>query len=188
MSRHADPVTRFWAKVVRGAPGECWLWNGTLDEDGYGIFFPSGRKRVRAHRFAYELLVGPIPEGLVIDHVRERGCAHRNCVNPTHLEPVTDVENVLRGDSPAAQAKRAESCIRNHPLSGNNVRITKSGKRQCRTCERDRTRNRQRLRRAGLIPGAPKCSEDDCERLAAALGLCDMHYQQQAKRTERKAA
>jgi hypothetical protein len=188
VSRHADPETRFWAKVTRGAPDECWLWSGTVDEDGYGIFFPIGRKPVRAHRFAYELLVESIPPELVIDHVRARGCAHRNCVNPAHLEPVTNVENVLRGDSPAAQNARTPTCVRDHPLSGGNLRVTKAGKRQCRQCDRDRTRDRQRRRRAGLIPGAPRCSEDDCERLAAARGLCDMHYRQQSRTTRKEAA
>jgi HNH endonuclease len=190
VSRHADAETRFWAKVARGTADECWLWTGNIDEDGYGIFCPVGRKPVRAHRFVYELANGTIAPALVIDHVRARGCTHRNCVNPAHLEPVTNVENVLRGDSPAARSARALTCIRDHPLSGDNLRITRSGKRSCRQCERDRTRDRQQRRRAGLVQGAPLCSIDSCERLAAARGLCDMHYQQQSRaiRKEKEAS
>ena len=143
MSRHADSVTRFWSKTARGADSECWLWTGALDQDGYGIFHPIGRERVRAHRYAYELLIGP---------------------------------------------KRAETCVRQHPLAGVNVRVRPDGKRVCVQCERDRTRERQRLRRAGLLPGARKCSADDCERLAAARGLCDMHYRRQSRKPERTSA
>src|SRR6266496_2265386 len=90
-------VTRFWAKVDRsGGSRACWLWTGKTGRDGYGRIGLGGRGalvRVRAHRFAYELLIGPIPDGLQIDHL----CRVRHCVNPAHLEPVTQRENILRG-------------------------------------------------------------------------------------------
>ena len=85
----ATPEGRFWAKVDRS--GSCWLWLAATSH-GYGTFQSNG-KLVRAHRYAYELLVGPIPGGLVIDHL----CRTTACVNPEHLEPVTQRENLLRG-------------------------------------------------------------------------------------------
>lgn len=85
---------RFWSKVDRdGGPDCCWPWLAAR-ANGYGKFYVDGRM-VRAHRFAYELLVGPIPEGLVLDHL----CAVTFCVNPAHLEPVTQRENARRGDA-----------------------------------------------------------------------------------------
>ena len=93
--RHGDPlweppgpVERFWAMV--DASGDCWEWRGARVR-GYGTF-KVDRKQLRAHRFAYELLVGPIPPGLELDHL----CANPGCVNPAHLEPVTTAENVSR--------------------------------------------------------------------------------------------
>ncbi len=85
-----EPGERFWAKVDRS--GECWLWTGNVYRDGYGQFYVE-RRQVRAHRWAYESEVGPIPEGLVLDHL----CRVRLCVRPSHLEPVTNRENLLRG-------------------------------------------------------------------------------------------
>ena len=80
---------RFWFKVNK--TDTCWLWTGALRGDGYGKFHVK-RKWVYAHRFAYELLVGPIPDGLELDHL----CRIRNCVRPSHLEPVTHQENMQR--------------------------------------------------------------------------------------------
>lgn len=89
---------RFWEKVDTSAgPLGCWPWTASGSRDGYGQFSADGRG-VRAHRFAYELLVGPIPEGLQLDHL----CRNPGCVNPAHLEPVTGWENTMRGNTPAA--------------------------------------------------------------------------------------
>lgn len=86
-----DDPRRFWSHVDKSA--ECWLWTGAKGrEGGYGHFWVAGRK-VAAHRFAYELLVGPIPDGLVLDHL----CRETLCVRPSHLEPVTQAENTRRG-------------------------------------------------------------------------------------------
>lgn len=82
---------RFNLKVHR-SPG-CWLWQAKLNADGYGVFSISPELSVLAHRFAYEVAVGPIPDGLVTDHL----CRNRRCVNPDHLEPVTSRENTIRG-------------------------------------------------------------------------------------------
>lgn len=97
------PSERFWAKVDRTTgPDACWLWRGGLTHDGYGQFYlgrdAAGHDRaIVAHRFAYQDVVGAIPEGLDLDHVRERGCVSRACVNPSHLEPVTAADNRRRG-------------------------------------------------------------------------------------------
>jgi hypothetical protein len=88
-------VERFWDKVNKTE--ECWLWTKPDKVTGYG-YFRADNKTVTAHRFSYELLVGPIPEGLVLDHVRSRGCISKACVNPAHLEPVTQQENLRRSN------------------------------------------------------------------------------------------
>lgn len=88
----ASPEERFWAKIEKDHSTGCWEWTAYISELGYGQFKAFGAM-VRAHRFAYELLIGPIPEGLEIDHL----CQNRGCVNPDHLEPVSHIENVRRG-------------------------------------------------------------------------------------------
>jgi hypothetical protein len=92
LMRAIDPLTRY---VV--APNGCWLWQGPLYDTGYGMCSLSKRVVRHAHCVIYELLVGPVPEGMVLDHVRARGCTNRHCVNPAHLEPVTMTENTRRG-------------------------------------------------------------------------------------------
>lgn len=124
---------RFWSKVKKTET--CWLWTGGLTDTGYGQFFPSGRRQVRAHRFAYELLVGPVPEGLFLDHVKARGCRNRHCVNPAHLEPVTNRVNVLRGEGPTAVNALKSHCHRGHPYDADTY-ITPQGWRRCRICKR----------------------------------------------------
>jgi hypothetical protein len=79
---------RFANKVIFNAPNGCWLWVGARNEKGYGLYKSTGRM-VRAHRFAYETLVGPIPEGKSLDHT----CFTHECVNPKHLRPVTTKQN-----------------------------------------------------------------------------------------------
>lgn len=124
---------RFWALVQ--ITDTCWLWEGSLT-DGYGKFEPTTHIYYRAHRYAYEMIVGPIPEGLTLDHL----CRVRHCVNPSHLEPVSIGENNLRGESIAAQNARKTICKYGHPLDADNTWIVPStGFRRCRTCARRNT-------------------------------------------------
>lgn len=90
-----DDEARFWSKVEKADPGDCWLWTGVIDQAGYGRI-DLGKTNYQAHRFSYEINVGPIPEGLEIDHVHAWGCRHHHCVNPAHLEAVTGAENKRR--------------------------------------------------------------------------------------------
>src|SRR5262245_17007433 len=107
----------------------CWVWKGSLS-NGYGILTDVNGKRVRLHRFLWERLNGPVPDGFQLDHL----CRVRNCLNPDHLEVVTCRENVLRGIGPAAVNARKVICIHGHPFAGPNLRINKRGDRACRTC------------------------------------------------------
>jgi hypothetical protein len=125
------PVDRFWGSVAKVTG--CWLWQAGTTSNGYGKFRLSHRGRtVRAHRYAYELLVGPIPDGLQLDHL----CRNRVCVNPAHLEPVTARENVLRGNSQSVVTIRAGVCVHGHPRTPENLYIFPNGKTRCRTCHR----------------------------------------------------
>lgn len=163
-----DEETRFWTKVDRNGSGGCWLWTGLLGPFGYGLFSvrrgPEGSNdwhNDAAHRYAYELLVGPIPEGLTIGHLCHDTapecpggptCMHRRCVNPEHLGLQTRGENSLLGSSDAAKNARKTHCKRNHPLSGDNLYINPSGQRRCKTCHTQRQveyMERKRRREAG---------------------------------------
>jgi hypothetical protein len=131
-------VERFWPKVDKtSSPDGCWLWTAALSQAGYGAFGAervNGRNRfVHAHRFAYELLVGPIPEGLQLDHL----CRNRACCNPAHLEPVTLRENLMRGNTVAARNSIKTHCKHGHPFDLENTRIDpRTGNRACWTCRR----------------------------------------------------
>src|SRR5262245_17929513 len=108
---------RFWNHVYK-EPGEkaCWLWEGAQYSNGYGMFRVSISKKKRrflSHRYAYELLVGPIPIGLEIDHL----CRVTSCVRPDHLEPVTHRENVRRGYSWAGINSKKTECPQGHPYT-----------------------------------------------------------------------
>ena len=128
---------RFWAKVKK--TDTCWIWQahcmpyGTFREGGVG-----GGRKVLAHRWAYETLVGPIPSGLEIDHL----CRNPPCVNPAHLETVTRSVNVRRG-----LIGHQVVCRKGHPLS--EARVTPGGtKRDCRRCHNERHKRYRRERRA----------------------------------------
>lgn len=120
---------RFWGKVDGGEVAECWEWLGTRS-NGYGRFVGGGGRRVIAHRWAYESLIGPIPDGLHLDHL----CRNRACVNPWHLDPVTTQVNVRR--SPITNGNLTH-CRRGHPFDAENTYVYTSDdvrRRVCRTC------------------------------------------------------
>lgn len=139
---------RFW-RHVEITTGGCWLWTGSLSGKGYGRFHSGGRRgrSLRAHRVAYELLVGPIPDGLQLDHVTAWGCTSKACVNPAHLEPVTNRVNVLRGVGPTAQNAAKTHCFRGHPFDDENTQVRRDGHRRCRECIRQSFIQRNELRR-----------------------------------------
>jgi len=128
------------SRIDKQAEG-CWVWVGSRTADGYGRAWHAGRDW-GAHRLVYTLLVGPIPEGLHLDHVGARGCTSKACVNPAHLEPVTQAENNRRSGS--RQAHKTH-CPRGHEYSGANLYVHR-GNRYCRACHRESDRARARRR------------------------------------------
>ena len=133
----------------------CWQWTGKKTVDGYGRFMASSTPRhvVGAHRWSYSHFVGPIPEGLSLDHLchsddptceKGNNCPHRSCVNPAHLEPIPLKENIERGRHAKAGTFKHKNlpthCKRDHELAGENLLTLSDGRRQCRTCRRDRNR------------------------------------------------
>lgn len=138
-------VERFWSNVEPASLDDCWLWRGSINDRGYGLFsdFSAGRHapvRHRAHRWAYEALIGPIPDGLVLDHL----CRVRHCINPWHLDPVTPRVNVLRGDTFAAAKAAQTRCIHGHPFDDENTLVRRDGRRGCRACGRERVQRDRR--------------------------------------------
>lgn len=150
------PEDVFWSKVDKsGGLEACWAWMGSISKKGYGMFYRASDKRwLGAHRVAYELTVGRIPEGLHIDHL----CRVRNCVNPSHLEPVTPTENTLRGVGFAAQNARKTHCLEGHELAGDNIAIRPrgGGERECKTCRSERDRKYKSKQRIAC----PECDKE----------------------------
>lgn len=129
---------RYWIKVdTSGGPDACWPWLGALDRDGYGHF-----DNQTAHRSSYRLQVGPIPEGLHIDHL----CRNRACQNAKHLEAVTKRENELRG----LKGVLKTHCPSGHPCNETNTYMHR-GRRVCRVCNRAAVARYKRAH--GLVKG-----------------------------------
>ncbi len=126
---HVEVEQRFLDKIRKTA--SCWVWIGAIKDNGYGSYYDDG-KVVSAHRYSYEAFNGPIPDGFVIDHL----CRTRHCVNPDHLEAVTQRENLRRGAGFIGRQTRQTACVRGHELAGDNLYVTPSGKRQCRACRK----------------------------------------------------
>lgn len=116
-----DVLPLHFRRNITPGDGGCWLWTRSLSRDGYGWASQNNRTR-QAHRMAYEIVVGAVPEGLVLDHL----CRVRHCVNPSHLEPVTPGENLRRSElTPAGQTR----CAKGHEFSDWH------GQRRCLTCK-----------------------------------------------------
>lgn len=124
-------------------PDDCWVWQGTILKRGYGRIMRFG-KQLHAHRMVWELLVGPLPKDLVLDHL----CRNRACVNPDHLEPVPNEVNVMRGEGVCARNARKTHCPQGHAYDETNTYVHKNGRgRSCRACARTRTRERRQSAR-----------------------------------------
>jgi hypothetical protein len=119
---------RLFSRVSNLGGQGCWTWTGSHNL-GYGQIQAGARSSARVHRVAYEMLVGPIPNGLSLDHL----CRNRSCVRPSHLEPVTNRVNVLRGAGLAAANAAKTHCIRGHEFTPENTYLTRKG-RDCRIC------------------------------------------------------
>lgn len=124
----------------------CWFWQGYKTKGGYGTVYHAGRNNYLAHRWSYEHFIGPIPDGLHIDHL----CGHRDCLNPFHMEPVTLTENVLRGSGRTAVNARKTHCKHGHEFTPENTHVRAGGGRSCRTCRAEWEKNyreRREIRR-----------------------------------------
>lgn len=148
-----EDLRRSWQDRIQVMPNGCWAWTGADGGRGYG----SIRRRAsethhaatKAHRAVYEVLVGPIPEGLTLDHLCHTRnpdcpggftCPHRRCVNPAHLEPVTGRENQLRSaNAPSAINARKTHCKRGHEFTPDNIyrQPAKPNKRYCVACRKE---------------------------------------------------
>jgi hypothetical protein len=164
--KHGDPLIerkpartaeeRFWAKVDKNGPlvsarpdlGPCWVWTVSTRDNGYGQFNLHGRM-LGAHRIAYLFVKGSVPDDLQLDHLCHtydpdcpggNDCLHRRCVNPDHLEPVTQRVNLLRGQGFVAKNAAKTHCKHGHPFNSANTRLLEGGGRLCRECNRERKR------------------------------------------------
>lgn len=173
---------RFWAKVDKLGPlptnplvlGPCWMWNAYRNRNGYGMFglapvaINGVWRYVLAHRWLFEQVKGPIPTGMELDHL----CRVPACVNPDHLESVTHTENMRRAELatgsaarhgrarvaagfevPAARFQRSKThCPRGHAYDEKNTHVSRSNRRTCRACARERWREKHGSRDIKLAP------------------------------------
>lgn len=130
-AKKIDPIVRL--KLRMKVVGECWLC--PPHQGGYNTISVNGKTKL-SHRVMHELTVGPIPSDLTLDHT----CRNRNCINPKHLEIVTQKENILRGVGVTAINAKKTHCPKNHLLSGENLYISTKGRRECRICRRNQVK------------------------------------------------
>jgi len=128
---------RFWSHVDCSESSGCWIWIGYKSKRGYGKFYFE-KSWYRAHRFSYLMAHGGIDPNLTIDHL----CRNTACVNPSHLEQVTNQENIRRGGN-----SLKTHCPQGHPFSGSNLVIKNDGLRRCRICLNDQSRASKAKRR-----------------------------------------
>lgn len=132
VARRIPIEERFWSKVSMAGPDECWEWMGSRNTGGYG-WFKVGDRATGSHRVAFELTSGPIPDGLLIRH----RCDNPPCCNPAHMELGTPADNAAdRTERGRHHLAKVTHCKHGHPLSGENLYVTRKGVRQCRECVR----------------------------------------------------
>lgn len=126
-----EQLDKFWYRVEVHQPSGCWQWRGTIERWGYGQF-SLGKKagKFRAHRVAYSVLIGPVPDGMQLDHL----CRNNGCVNPDHLQVTTGRINTLRGYGTSGMNARKTHCKRGHELSGDNI-YQYGNRRSCKLCK-----------------------------------------------------
>lgn len=169
---------RFWDKVDRRDGSECWLWTAYIDASGYGRFCTGGAHGdiVLAHRYLYQMLVGPVPDLMELHHL----CGKRACVNSTHLELSSHRVNIRRGNSPAAANAKKTHCPAGHRYDNANTYIQASGGRRCMACnseankrnyeqhaprKREQNRRHYQIRRAllGESVGSTNADKTHCK-------------------------
>lgn len=121
----------FANKVTIG--DDCWEWTGSRGLKGYGLVNRQRRLR-KAHQLMYEMMIGPIPDGLEPDHL----CRNKGCVRPDHIEYVTHQENMRRSHAPMGVNARKTHCLRGHEFTDENTLNRGAGRRECRTCKKER--------------------------------------------------
>lgn len=179
---------RLQSKIAPCPMSGCWFWTAAQFAHGYGKTSKKD-KTVRAHNVVYELIKGPIPPGLVLDHL----CRVRSCVNPDHLEPVTETENIRRGVSFSAINFRKTHCPQGHPYSPENTYRRKRRKhsiRVCKACTTIRSKKRWALKKEAILKAiewgeSMKLTEKELTVLkdalefyletAPAFRICDIH-------------
>lgn len=153
------PAIERLMEKVREVESGCWEWFHYIEPSGYAKLWID-RRAVMAHRFSYEFHIGPIPDGLEIDHL----CRVRHCVNPYHLEPVTTAENVRRMTAHRTPYQNLrDACPNGHPYDEANTILTKTG-RACSICKADANRAYYERNRALTIERARQWRRDNPER------------------------
>ena len=143
-----SPSDRRRLAAITKDPGGCWLMSLAPRPDGYVFIRNGDGRKMAAHRWLYEQIVGPVPDGLTLDHL----CRNRACVNPEHLEAVEHAENVRRGVAPSAVNRRKKLCVRGHdlddPANRRRRRGARASHRECRECYLAWRRERRAMERA----------------------------------------
>lgn len=162
------PSERFWQFVLPEPNSGCWLWMAAWDKNGYGLFTGYPKRSWRAHRFAYELVIGPIASGLTIDHL----CRVKCCVNPAHMEQVTASINSKRARRDEDRPLKTH-CPHGHPYTTENTYIVKTqgNHRICRTCRLTLMHIRYRNNKST----GSSLVEQGAEMAEAALVFQDLH-------------
>jgi hypothetical protein len=136
---------RFWSYVRPAEALECWEWTGARNQFGYGQIGRGRDNLLVAHRASWEMLRGEIPDGLQLDHL----CRNPPCVNPWHLDPVTQRVNLLRGETLTARNAAKTECPSGHPYTPGNI-YWDQGHRTCRTCKMARSRAAHAAKRRAI--------------------------------------